>query len=48
MRHPPDAKPGGKGACAPEDHGFLYQRNFQDPDGNVVEPFWMDPRTLAE
>ncbi|SEN80343.1 hypothetical protein SAMN05216227_102544 [Pseudorhodobacter antarcticus] len=24
------------------DHGFMYGRTFQDPDGNVFEPFWMD------
>jgi predicted lactoylglutathione lyase len=23
--------------------GFMYLRTFQDPDGNVFEPFWMDP-----
>lgn len=25
------------------DHGFMYGRTFHDPDGNVFEPFWMDP-----
>ncbi len=28
---------------APQDHGFMYQRSFTDPDGHVWEPFWMDP-----
>lgn len=27
-----------------DDHGFMYTRTFQDPDGNVFEPFWMDPK----
>ena len=27
----------------PEDHGFMYQRSMADPDGNIWEPFWMDP-----
>ena len=25
------------------DMGFMYQRSFDDPDGNTFEPFWMDP-----
>ena len=25
------------------DHGFMYTRPFQDPDGNVFAPLWMDP-----
>ncbi len=29
------------------DHGFMYTRTFQDPDGNVFEPFWMDPAVVA-
>lgn len=27
----------------PQDHGFMYSRAFADLDGNVFEPFWMDP-----
>jgi predicted lactoylglutathione lyase len=27
----------------PEDHGFMFQRSFEDPDGHVWEPMWMDP-----
>lgn len=27
----------------PEDHGFMYQRTIEDPDGHIWEPFWMDP-----
>ncbi len=26
----------------PQDHGFMYQRTFQDPDGHFWEPFFMD------
>ncbi|MDN5785829.1 VOC family protein [Pseudorhodobacter sp.] len=29
-----------------DDHGFMYTRTFQDPDGNVFEPFWMDPSAI--
>ena len=29
------------------DHGFMYQRTITDPDGNVFEPFWMDPAAAA-
>jgi predicted lactoylglutathione lyase len=33
---------GGK-VSDPKDYGFMYQRAFEDPDGNRFEPFWMDP-----
>jgi len=36
------AAAGGK-VDEPKDHGFMYQRAFEDPDGNRFEPFWMDP-----
>ena len=26
----------------PMDHGFMYTRSFQDPDGHLWEVFWMD------
>lgn len=26
----------------PEDHGFMYARSFQDPDGHIWEVVWMD------
>jgi len=26
-----------------KDLGFMYQRNFEDPDGHLWEIFWMDP-----
>ena len=38
---------GGREAHPPEDHGFMYSRAFEDPDGHGFGPFWMDP-TAAE
>ena len=29
------------------DMGFMYGRTFHDPDGNVLEAFWMDPAAAA-
>jgi uncharacterized protein len=26
-----------------DDYGFMYQRDFEDPDGNQFAPFWMAP-----
>jgi predicted lactoylglutathione lyase len=34
---------GGKPAREPKDHGFMYERAFEDPDGHTWEVFWMDP-----
>ncbi|GMM94124.1 VOC family protein [Qipengyuania sp. MTN3-11] len=25
-----------------QDHGFMYGRSFEDPDGHIWEPNWMD------
>ena len=34
---------GGKAdPSAPQDHGFMYGRSFEDLDGHVFEPMWMD------
>ncbi len=33
---------GGK-IHATDDYGFMYQRPFEDPDGNQFAPFWMNP-----
>lgn len=39
---------GGKADCNPkQDYGFMYGRSFEDPDGHVWEPMWMDP-AMAE
>ena len=34
---------GGKAHKEPQDHGFMYSRSFQDPDGHIWDHFWMDP-----
>ncbi len=26
----------------PQDYGFMYGRSFEDPDGHIWEPMWMD------
>ena len=33
---------GGSAARPGKDYGFMYDRPFADPDGNVFEPFFMD------
>jgi len=30
------------------DHGFMYQRQINDPDGNLLELGWMDPVAAAQ
>lgn len=34
---------GGKEANEPQDHGFMINRSFEDPDGHIWEVVWMDP-----
>ena len=34
---------GGNTYSSPQDHGFMYQHSFLDPDGHQWEPFYMDP-----
>jgi len=37
------AAAGGKADIRePQDMGFMYVRTFEDPDGHVFEPAWMD------
>ena len=31
-----------------QDMGFMYVRTFEDPDGHVFEPVWMDVAAVAE
>jgi predicted lactoylglutathione lyase len=31
-----------------QDHGFMFGRSVEDPDGNVWEIMWMDPAALAQ
>lgn len=33
---------GGREAHDPEDHGYMYSRAFEDPDGHGWGPFFMD------
>jgi len=33
---------GGREPRAPQDHGFMYGRSFEDVDGHIWEPMWMD------
>ena len=33
---------GGGMAGQPQDHGFMFSRSFNDPDGHIWEVFWMD------
>jgi predicted lactoylglutathione lyase len=41
-------KSGGKAdPNPPQDHGFMYQRSFEDPDGHAWEPVWMDPAVAS-
>lgn len=28
--------------CPKQDHGFMYGRSFEDPDGHIWEAMWMD------
>ncbi len=31
---------------APQDLGFMYNRNLADPDGHIWEAMWMDPAAI--
>lgn len=37
---------GGTHVSEPQDHGFMYQWSFYDPDGHHWEVFWMDPAAV--
>jgi predicted lactoylglutathione lyase len=39
-------KAGGQKLREPQDHGFMYERSFQDPDGHIWEIMWMDPAAV--
>lgn len=39
---------GGRQSREAQDHGFMYERSFDDPDGHVWELFWMDPSKMTE
>jgi predicted lactoylglutathione lyase len=39
---------GGRADPTPtQDHGFMYGRSFEDPDGHIWETMWMDPKVAA-
>jgi predicted lactoylglutathione lyase len=43
------AAAGGRGDPNPaQDHGFMFSRSVEDPDGNVWEIMWMDPAAIAQ
>ncbi len=37
---------GGLPSNDTHDHGFMYERSFQDPDGHLWEVFYMDPAAV--
>ncbi len=39
---------GGSIVRDPEDHGHMYGRSFEDPDGHLWEVVYMDPAALEE
>ena len=40
---------GGKADMRPkQDMGVMYGRNFEDPDGHIWEPMWMDPEVAEK
>ena len=34
---------GGREPRPSQDHGVMYGRSFEDPDGHIWEIFWIDP-----
>jgi predicted lactoylglutathione lyase len=39
---------GGREVHEPEDHGWMYSRAFEDPDGHGWGPVWMDVEAATE
>jgi predicted lactoylglutathione lyase len=39
---------GGSPAREPQDHGFMYERSFEDLDGHLWEIVWMDPKAIQD
>ena len=39
---------GGADPNPSQDHGFMFSRSVEDPDGNVWEIMWMDAAALAQ
>ncbi len=38
---------GGREPREAQDYGFMYARSFEDPDGHIWEPMWMDMAAAA-
>ena len=39
---------GGATYAQPQDHGFMYQHGFQDPDGHIWELVYMEPNAINQ
>jgi predicted lactoylglutathione lyase len=39
---------GGSEPTAPQDYGFMYSRDLDDPDGNGIEFVFMEPQAAAQ
>ena len=39
---------GGSAAREPMDHGFMYGRSFNDPDGHLWEVMWMSAEAVEQ
>ena len=39
---------GGRETREKQDHGLMYGRAFEDPDGHTWEPMWMDVAAAAQ
>ncbi|NJM34220.1 MAG: VOC family protein [Rhodomicrobium sp.] len=39
---------GGREAREGKDHGFMYERSFEDLDGHIWEIVWMDPQFVRQ
>ena len=39
---------GGSRANEPQDHGFMYGRSFNDPDGHLWEVMWMSSEAVEQ
>ena len=39
---------GGREAREPQDYGFMYGRSFEDLDGHIWEPMWMDVEAASQ
>lgn len=39
---------GGSEPRDAQDYGFMYSRDLEDPDGNILEFLWMDPKAAED